>query len=216
MMSTQPTAPAHYPVAKVAAQLAARVARQARPLSPQVHLVPGAGNPQLLVVNGSRLFSLPAATATRFEDLLRTQDEAGLSRELAALGLDAPAFITDAPLQSPPVYALSLAIAQKCNMGCTYCYAGGGDFGGPTKSMPLPTALRAIDLLLEECPEGGKVQLTFLGVNPCSTAPPSGKRPGMPPGRPPAGTYRPGSPSRPTGRCCGKRMRRFLKRTVLP
>lgn len=174
MMSTQPTAPAHYPVAKVAAQLAARVARQARPLSPQVHLVPGAGNPQLLVVNGSRLFSLPAATATRFEDLLRTQDEAGLRRELTALGLDAPAFITDAPLQHPPVYALSLAIAQKCNMGCTYCYAGGGDFGGPTKSMPLPTALRAIDLLLKECPEGGKVQLTFFG----------GGTPAQPPGHP--------------------------------
>ncbi len=171
MMSTQPTAPAGYPVAEVAAQLAARVARQARPLSPQVHLVPGAGNPQLLVVNGSRLFSLPAATATRFEDLLRTQDEAGLGRELTALGLDAPAFITDAPLQSPPVYALSLAIAQKCNMGCTYCYAGGGDFGGPTKSMPLPTALRAIDLLLKECPEGGKVQLTFLGGEPLLNRP---------------------------------------------
>ena len=34
---------------------------------------------------------------------------------------------------SPPLHALSLAVAQKCNLGCTYCYASQGSFGGPAK-----------------------------------------------------------------------------------
>ena len=35
--------------------------------------------------------------------------------------------IDDVPIVSPPLHALSLAIAQKCNLGCTYCYASAND-----------------------------------------------------------------------------------------
>ena len=65
-----------------------------------------------------------------------------------------------------PVHALSLAVAQKCNLGCTYCYAQQGDFGGPPKSMPLEVALRAVDLLVEGKEPGARLNLAFLGGEP--------------------------------------------------
>ena len=42
--------------------------------------------------------------------------------------------IDDTPLVSPPLHALSLAVAQKCNLGCSYCYASQGGFGGGRKT----------------------------------------------------------------------------------
>ena len=89
-----------------------------------------------------------------------------MQEELIRLGLDAPRYIDDQPLESPRLYALSLAIAQKCNMGCSYCYADQGSFGGPSKNMTIESAIKAINLLLQDCPEGGSVQLTFLGGEP--------------------------------------------------
>jgi uncharacterized protein len=155
-----------YPFDEVAPKLAARIATEAKPVSPQIHLIKGAGNAQLLVVNGTRLYEVSAEVEHRLNNLLNLNDEPGIKTELAALGLDTPALIDDQPLKSPAIYALSLAIAQKCNMGCAYCYADQGDFGGPVKNMPLETALQSIDLLLKDCPEKSKVQLTFLGGEP--------------------------------------------------
>lgn len=149
-----------------APQLAKLVESQSGPLSPQAHLVKGGHSAQLFIPNGSRLYHISTELEERISLLLKTKDENGIRKELIRLGLDAPAYVEDEPLQSPPLYALSLAIAQKCNMGCTYCYADQGNFGGPTKNMSLETAFKAIDLLLKDCPEGGKVQLTFLGGEP--------------------------------------------------
>lgn len=153
-------------LAAIAGELASRIHDQTTPLSPQVHLVPGGQGSQLFVANGSRLYNISPAIETRIRHLLDQQDEAGITAELVSLGLDAPALITDEPLQSPKLYALSLAIAQKCNMGCAYCYADQGDFGGPMKNMTLDTAKQSIDLLLKDCTPGSKVQVTFLGGEP--------------------------------------------------
>ena len=48
---------------------------------------------------------------------------------LSRLGLAGDPFVDDRPLAAPPLHAISLAVAQKCNLGCTYCYAQQGDFG---------------------------------------------------------------------------------------
>ena len=71
----------------------------------------------------------------------------------------------------PPVHALSLAVAQKCNLGCTYCYAQQGAFGGEAKNMSLETANRAVDLLLSQAGDGGKANLAFLGGEPLVNRP---------------------------------------------
>lgn len=64
------------------------------------------------------------------------------------------------------VRALSLAVAQKCNLGCSYCYAKEGDFGGSPKNMPLQTALAAVDLLFSETEPAERINLAFLGGEP--------------------------------------------------
>ena len=158
--------PATSSLANMAGELAFHAASASQPKSPQFHLVPTGKETQLFLTNGSRLHSISAQVEARLKQLAAQQDEAAIQQELIALGLDAPPVIDDTPLSSPKIYALSLAIAQKCNMGCTYCYADQGDFGGPAKNMTLDTAKQAIDLLLADCPEGGKVQLTFLGGEP--------------------------------------------------
>lgn len=150
----------------VASKLAARLVNQSRPISPHLHLLKGAVSTQLFVPNGSRLYTISEEIERQLTVLAQAGDEVALQQELVRLGLDAPAYVSDEPLQNPPLYALSLAIAQKCNMGCTYCYADQGNFGGPTKQMSLETAKKAIDRLLDDCPEQGTVQLTFLGGEP--------------------------------------------------
>lgn len=153
-------------LANMAGELALHAASASQPRSPQFHLVPTGKETQLFLTNGSRLYGISARVEARLKQLAAQKDEAAIQQELIALGLDAPPVIDDTPLSNPKIYALSLAIAQKCNMGCTYCYADQGDFGGPAKNMTLETAKQAIDLLLADCPEGGKVQLTFLGGEP--------------------------------------------------
>ncbi|MFM7357245.1 MAG: radical SAM protein [Sediminibacterium sp.] len=142
------------------------IAARSRPRSATIQLIHGGQQTQLFLPNGSRLISIDEQTERTFATLLQHQDEAGINNELVRLGLYAPPYITEEPLVSPPLHALSLSIAQKCNMGCTYCYADQGDFGGPAKNMSADTAFKSIDLLLENCPEGGKTQLTFLGGEP--------------------------------------------------
>ncbi len=150
----------------IATKLAQMIVPQSKPCSASVHLVKGGQSTQVFIPNGSRLYTISQDVEQRLASLMRKKDEEGLQNELIRLGLDAPAYITNEPLQSPPLHALSLAIAQKCNMGCSYCYADQGDFGGPTKNMSLETSFKAIDLLLKDCPESGKAQLTFLGGEP--------------------------------------------------
>lgn len=150
----------------IATKLTQMIVPQSKPRSSSVHLIKGGHSTQIFIPNGSRLYTISEEVEQRVTSLMEVMDEEGLQNMLIRLGLDAPEYISNEPLQSPPLYALSLAIAQKCNMGCTYCYADQGDFGGPTKNMSLETALKAIDLLVKDCPENGKAQLTFLGGEP--------------------------------------------------
>jgi uncharacterized protein len=62
-------------------------------------------------------------------------------------------------------------VAQKCNLGCTYCYAREGSFGGPAKNMSADVALRAVDLLFRDAEAGGNVSLAFLGGEPLFNRP---------------------------------------------
>ena len=157
---------------RLAERLASISARQSRPRVPELHLLDGESDPQLLVVNGTRLYDLSVATAARVRAVIEAGDDlVALERLMAELGLDAPPAIDDRPLESPPIHALSLAVAQKCNLGCTYCYAQQGTFGGSPKSMSAETARRSIDLLLDGHTEGSRVNLAFLGGEPLANRP---------------------------------------------
>lgn len=137
------------------------------PRNPDIHLFETGLGPHLFLVNGSEVYGLGAAEYARLERALEGMEGAeeipGLLRELALW--DQPR-ISDQPLTSPPLRALSLAVAQTCNLGCTYCYAQQGDFGGPAKAMPLEVARASVDRLLEEAGPGDRVNLAYMGGEP--------------------------------------------------
>ena len=62
--------------------------------------------------------------------------------------------------------ALALNVATSCNLGCAYCYADAGRFGGKARAgMTHETAFAAIDALLDGN-HGGQVTLGFIGGEP--------------------------------------------------
>jgi len=121
------------------------------------------GERHVLIPNGNRIYELDDEA---FASIARASNDAEIDALLVSLGIDAPPFVDDTPLTDPPLRAISLAVAQKCNLGCTYCYAQQGDFGGAAKNMPLATALKSIDLLFSDVTAGEKVNVAFLGGEP--------------------------------------------------
>lgn len=119
----------------------------------------------LFVVDGSRLFEVDSAVIDQLEAALNNGEDA-IEEVLQTLALGHGGFVDDRPLLSPPLQALSLAIAQKCNLGCTYCYAGKGEFGGPALNMSLETAKASVDLLVRSAAPGSRCNLAFLGGEP--------------------------------------------------
>lgn len=152
----------------LAGALAAHVAAAARPRHRDAHLVEDARGAQLLLVDGSRLYHLPPALTQQFRAALDGDTPGALEALVERYGLPTVRAIDDTPLEAPPLHALSLAIAQKCNLGCTYCYAQQGEFGGKARNMALDTALQAVDLLVTGAEPGAKVNLAFMGGEPLS------------------------------------------------
>lgn len=141
------------------------------PVSAEAHLVETGAGSLLLVPDGSRVYDVDHETAAALDRALSGAGDPHVAELLRSLGLDAPRYVDDTPPAEPPVRALSLAVAQKCNLGCTYCYAQQGSFGGPAKQMPDATALAAVDLLFGDVTGGERVNLAFLGGEPLLNRP---------------------------------------------
>jgi uncharacterized protein len=139
--------------------------RISSPRTPQVHLIESSLGGHLFVADGSRLFDADPDLFARYGMAIEGGTET-IDELLRQAGLVGRPFIDDTPLASPPLRALSLAIAQKCNLGCTYCYAQQGEFGGAAKNMELADALRAVDLLVGTAEPGARLNLAFLGGEP--------------------------------------------------
>lgn len=139
-----------------------------RPRSADLHVLRHGGAAHLFVVNGSQLYDADAALTFRIDSALHDDRAPALLDEL---GLSSTPRIDDTPLAPAPPHALSLAIAQKCNLGCTYCYAQQGEFGGTAKNMPDETALRSVEWLIEGAEAGARLNLAFLGGEPLVNRP---------------------------------------------
>jgi uncharacterized protein len=119
----------------------------------------------LFVADGSRIYDLDPELDQALDSAVAAGDDA-LDALLDRIGLGTTPCIDDAPLRDPPLRALSLAVAQKCNLGCTYCYAQGGEFGAPSRSMDWPVARDAILRLLEGVKPGERANVAYLGGEP--------------------------------------------------
>lgn len=138
---------------------------------PQIHLFEADGEPHVLLADGSRVFGVDRDVFDRLEQASARGDATEVDRLLRRFGLDAEPSVDDQAPESFPVRALSLAVAQKCNLGCTYCYAQQGDFGGSARNMPQETAIQAVQRLFEEAGRGERVRLAFLGGEPLINRP---------------------------------------------
>jgi uncharacterized protein len=135
---------------------------RATPPPPELHRFSTGSGEHVLAVNGSRVFSIPMNIADQIDRASGEELEAVLAR----YGLAAPRYIDDQPIQGPPVRALSLSIAQKCNLACSYCYAQEGNFGREERDMEPKVAFAALDLMLADAAPGDRFNLTFLGGEP--------------------------------------------------
>jgi uncharacterized protein len=135
------------------------------PRHPDIHLFEAAGLPHLFLPNGSRVFEVDEEVVGALQTTL-AGERADVPGILERYGLAAPDFVTDEPPGSFPMRALSLAVSQKCNLGCTYCYADGGSFGTAPRNMPLEVALAAVDSMLHDAAPGERYTLAFLGGEP--------------------------------------------------
>jgi uncharacterized protein len=136
-----PVAPPHLPLA-------------ASP--PRLHLLPG--NPPLVfAVEGSRLF----AVTPDFFEALAGNDEAVIQQMLGTV----PAATEQRSRRLEPPAALSLNIAQTCNVSCSYCYAGEGRFGSKAAMMSREIAEEAARQLIENA-AAPTISVGFIGGEP--------------------------------------------------
>jgi uncharacterized protein len=105
-------------------------------------------------VQGSRIYELDGAAAAA----ISSGDESLLDQ----LGTETK---TQQPVAVAPPAALSLNLAQACNLSCAYCYADEGRFGGDERLMPLEVALAAVDTLIDRA-DGRRVTIGFIGGEP--------------------------------------------------
>src|SRR6185295_9573738 len=140
--------------------------RVSAPRTPQIHLIESPPGGHLFVSDGSRLFEADAGLFASYRAAIEHGGTEAIDELLRQAGVVGRPFVDDTPLSSPPLRALSLAIAQKCNLGCTYCYAQQGEFGSAPKNMELADALRAVELLVGTAEPGARLNLAFLGGEP--------------------------------------------------
>jgi len=70
-----------------------------------------------------------------------------------------------------PLGTLVLEAAQACNLRCTYCYAGGGSYGGAARVMRPDLARRAARFLVESSGDRDTVTLVLFGGEPLLNLP---------------------------------------------
>ena len=155
-----------HPDGSMARALSANALQRSKPRHPAVHLLTDGPVARAMVVNRTRLVDVSHTIARSLDYAMATEDEASVQRLLALIGLEEPVAIDDQPLQSPPLHAISLAVAQGCNLACGYCYAQQGGFGGPSTRMSLETAQQAVKQLIEGRQRGESVNIAFLGGEP--------------------------------------------------
>jgi uncharacterized protein len=129
--------------------------------APFYHVI--AGDPPILfLTESSQMFSVDHELAQGLKDGSpdAIAEIALLHSEIAAPNLPLP----------PEPLAISLNIAQSCNLSCSYCYADEGRFGGHKRMMTVDTALAAIDRLLES-PGTERISVGFIGGEPLLNRP---------------------------------------------
>ena len=126
------------------------------------HRFHSAAGEHLLVVPFSRIFDIPGHDAVALD-----ADPDALRALATSLGQIAPGEAALDQIVEPEPQSISLNISSSCNLGCTYCYADKGSFGGvPSAPMTWPIAQAATDRLLAVAQRDRPITIGFLGGEP--------------------------------------------------
>ncbi len=138
---------------------------ESRPVDPGLHLFDSGVGTHAFVPDGSRVYDVSAEVFAALGVALRSGGQA-LDDALERFSTNGSPFIDDVAPEPPSLRSLSLNVAQVCNLGCTYCYASGGDFGQPAAIMPWHVAEAAVHTLVGQADAGERVHIAFLGGEP--------------------------------------------------
>jgi uncharacterized protein len=118
------------------------------------------GQPTLVYLpHGSQVFAVDVETASALA--AGDPETTNAFRALAQVAED-----DIAPEKALPGWnALSLNVAQSCNLTCDYCYADEGRFGGRGRLMDPSVAVAAVERFLTSAP-AGRVTIGFIGGEP--------------------------------------------------
>ena len=111
----------------------------------------------LLHVPSSHVIEVPEAMVRHVRGAQVNED---MSAELAALARDLP--VPPPRVVTPDIQAVSLNMAQGCNLRCTYCFAGEGDYG-VKGMMTAQTATSALTLFSKN---KDRFHVVFFGGEP--------------------------------------------------
>jgi len=129
-------------------------------LPPHVRFRSDAGE-HLFVTRYSRLFDLSGPDAMRFD----AGDEAASFLDALGQRTDGDEALGVPPPPAPQ--SISLNIASRCNLACSYCYAAQGGFEGRQQAqMDWEIAKAAIDSLLDGADPKRPITIGFMGGEP--------------------------------------------------
>lgn len=144
-----------------------------------VHVYKCLGSTFVLDVESGSFFETDERTAELIKRRISPVADArgDFSNEDAEIESEIDALIRDGVLFSPepehpePVYkgvvkALCLNITHGCNLRCTYCFAGDGQYHGKVDFMTPQTAKNAIDFLISRSGPRRRLEVDFFGGEP--------------------------------------------------
>lgn len=115
----------------------------------------------LFIADGSRIYDIDEEL---FNELSVADNKNDKLLELGVFSKEQ--YINNALPKLPSLHALSLNVAQTCNLACGYCYADEGRFNTRARMMNSDVAIQSAKLLLEQSEEYGKAVLGFMGGEP--------------------------------------------------
>ena len=98
----------------------------------------------LLHVPTANILSIDAATATHLQSERKSNCQQNLQASLDDLAKSFARVATDRMREAVDIRSIALNVVQSCNLRCTYCYAGDGDYGA-NSTMSFETAKTVID-----------------------------------------------------------------------
>jgi uncharacterized protein len=155
-----------------AADRSGPASNQAWELEAELKVFHSAFGQHVFVADGSRVYDLTAEEAATLQTSLARGQQRALEKAyplLDDLGLFRPADrrrITLDVIEPPHITAISLNVAQACNMGCRYCYADEGRFGGRARVMAAEIARASVDCLFAQSGPDARLVLGFMGGEP--------------------------------------------------